>query len=172
MPIKKCWHGRVTPEPAGPVGPRMPGAQYGLTLQYIYLGCGEEVGDSVVLHSAMATAAETDAYGYHRSRVAVTTAGSAESLPVVGQPRAPRPRQMPGGWWGRASPGQGCGHRRAISRDTAGEVKCIAAVFAGGCSLSRHVALFLEPGSSRDKTFPSQQCEHLRKGKKPHHPPI
>lgn len=61
MPVKNCWRGRVTPEPARPAGPRMPGAQYGLTLECIYLGCGEEVGASVVLHSAMATAAETDA---------------------------------------------------------------------------------------------------------------
>ena len=165
MSIKKRWRGRVTPEPARPVGPRMPGAQHGLTLEYIYLDCGEEVGASVVLHSAMATVAETDAYGSHRSRVDVIRAGSAESLPVMGQPGALHPRQMPGGWWGTASPGQGCGHGRA-GRDTAGEENHIAAVFAGGCSLSRHIALFLDPGSSCHKMFPSQQCEHLRKGKK------
>jgi len=95
-----CWCGLVTPEPARPLGPRMPGAQHGLTPEYIYLRCGEEVGISVVLHSAMATVAQTDAYGSHDSGATVITAGSAESLPRVGQL---------GAW----RPGQGSGHRRA-----------------------------------------------------------
>lgn len=42
----------------------------------------------------------------------------------------------------------------------------IAALFAGGCSLSRHTALFLECGGSCDKIFSSQQCEHLKKVKR------
>lgn len=64
MPIKR-WCGQITPEPARPVGLRMSEAHYGLILEYIYLGCGEEVGASVF--SIMAVVAETDVYGSHRS---------------------------------------------------------------------------------------------------------
>lgn len=112
MPVRKCWHGWVTPERARPAGPRMPAAQDGLTLEYIYLGCGEEVGASSVLHRAMATVAETDAYGSHRSRAAVITAGSARGPTqqadgwwLVGE------SQLWAGLWARESRQQGCGRR-------------------------------------------------------------
>lgn len=151
MPIKKCRHGWITPQPARPVGPRTAGAQPGLTLeQYIYLGCGEEVGAPVVLHSAMA---EGGAYGSPRPGAAVITAGRAiaSQADARGLAWESQPRAGPWAWGSR----QGHGGRGKTRR------RCIC----------WWLQPFLEPGSSRDKTFPSRQRERLREGKKVN-PPV
>lgn len=62
----------------------MTGAQHVLTVEYIYLGCGEEPGASLIFQSALATVFERGMDGSQRFR-----AGSAESLPEVRQPGAP-----------------------------------------------------------------------------------
>lgn len=125
------------------------------------LGCEEEVGASVVLCSAIAVMTEQMCMA-HTFRVAVITTASAESLSGFGQSRPLHPRQVPGGCWGKDSPGQCCGSGRA-DRDAEGEENHIATIFACDRSPFSHVAWFLEPGSSCDKFVPFQQCGHLRK---------
>lgn len=96
----------------------------------------------------------SDAYGSHRSRAAVSRADSAGSLPGLGQPGHHVPGNCP---LEESQPWAGLWAGRAGSRDTAGEENHIAPVLAGGWSL------FLEPGNSHGKVFPSQQCERNKK---------
>lgn len=102
----------------------------------------------MVLHSAMATVAETNVRLLY---VCMSCNHSRQCrIPALGL--AVR----------STSPGQGDDHWRAGSGEAAGEQKHIAAVFPGGYSLCRHAALLLGPGSSHHKMFFSQHYEYLR----------